>query len=274
MNIKSVNKSNKIGCIILLAISFGILIAGIVIHAIHINRLENWIEQPAVVSKIDEVSEEVTYKYIYEGITYESEASMFFNISINLEDPVVIYLNPKNVEEIYVPAQMTVGVFFYIIAGTFAILVSSLIVLYKKKTKWNRKCLAEGKKVVVEVNSVKTIYGTSYNFTYLMVLTYNGKEYFSDAFRLDKGIVTKVKGTVNLYILNDSGSSFEEAELFLNKFIEDFKPFYDSIVEGDIDLSNIFQDILDLEDENIFEEVEDKEIDEDMFFETDSKDVC
>ena len=217
MNIKSVKKSNNIGCVVLLVVSLGFLISAIVLHCIHVNRLDSWLEQSAVICEIDETLEIVTYTYEYEDKTYNIE-SQFYSSSLKVDDKVIIYLNPNNVADIYVPMQMTVGVVFYIISITILLLVGLLSILYVRKRSWNTKCIEQGTKRLVNVDSFKTIYGGTYSYTFMMVVNYKNKEYISEAFKLDKGVITNVKGTVNLYILDDKHyyidlNSYQEAEI-------------------------------------------------------------
>lgn len=202
MKIKQFKKSNNIGVIILYAISFIFLIGAFILHAIHTNRLADWKEQPAIISKIDETYEIVTYTFILDGKTYEVN-SQIYSSSMRVEDPVVIYLNPNNFEDIYVPTQMTVGVIFYIVSGVFVLMGASLTILFIRRRKIHNKCISKGIKKNVAVDAFKTLYTSGVNYTFQMVVKYNGKEYLSEAFQVEKGIISNVKGTVNLYLLDD-----------------------------------------------------------------------
>ena len=77
----------------------------------------------------------------------------------------------------------------------------------------------------------------------------------------------------------DSGISFEEFILLLEKLKENFAEFVEFMNEKNMDMENLFESMASSDDEfddTIFEEVNEEEFDEEdeMFFISDSKDVC
>lgn len=84
---------------------------------------------------------------------------------------------------------------------------------------------------------------------------------------------------MHLSFASDSGASFEETQLLLEKLKENFKEFVEFLNDKDYDIEKFLESMSSQTDNDIDELLEEDEdleedFDDEMYFETDSKDVC
>ena len=201
-----VNPNEKVGkvaglIVLLIGFVFSLIAFGFNMHDVKIR--ENWILNKGIVFDIDEYDEKITVTYEYNGVEYKVVPS-FYSSEFDLADEIDIYMNPDNLEDIYLTDTSELFIAFYIVGGVFVLIGIALVILSKHTDKTLAYILENGTRRTLKVVEFKKTYITKgYQVYYVIKVLYHEKEYKSQPFRVTKDFDFNNLGIIDMYILEN-----------------------------------------------------------------------